>query len=172
MKKFKIIILLILASSFSRTFSQQRLSLSVYQDAKFAFIGDKKRGYEAGTLNALIRFNMEGHQQKYGYMIVSPQFEYANIKGIYKRYSASVGYTFNKLIIKDLEASIAADFGFIDRYSKSFFSSGAIGSLSYPLNDYLNVSILSQITERKDLGWLYGKTKFRYSGFIGIEVKF
>jgi hypothetical protein len=148
----------------------QSISIEVYQDAKFAFIGDKERGYKAGTLDILTRLTMQGKQDRLGYFTVSPQFEYADIKGIYKRYSFSVGYTFNQYF-KNFEQSINIDYGFIDRFGKNFFSAGATGSIKYKITDGIKVVALAQLTDRKDLKAFYNETKtLRFSGFLGIEI--
>lgn len=148
----------------------QNVSVAIYQDAKFLFIGDKERGYEAGTIDIVARLKMQGNQDKYGYLIVFPEYEYAEIEGIYKRYSANVGYTFNKLILDRFEANISLGYGWIDRYSMSSWSFGASSELTYKITDRLKFNLLLQGTERKDLEVLWGNNAFRISGFIGIEV--
>ena len=63
--------------------AQEQLSISVSQDARLAVLGDKEHGYNAGTINVLFKLKMSGNQQKYGFMSVYPEFEYAAIKGDY-----------------------------------------------------------------------------------------
>ena len=164
----KLIILALLLSGFIH--SQNNLSIELYQDAKFAFVGDKDRGYKAGTLDVLVRFTMQGKQDRLGYFNVSPQFEYADIKGIYKRYSFSVGYTFNDYF-KNFEQSINIDYGFIDRFGKTFLGAGATASIKYKLSDRFKVVALAQLTDRKDLKVFYNQSQtIRFSGFIGLEI--
>ena len=164
----KLIILALLLSGFIH--SQNNLSIELYEDAKFAFVGDKDNGYKAGTLDVLVRFTMQGKQDRLGYFTVSPQFEYADIKGIYKRYSFSVGYTFNDYF-KNFEQSINIDYGFIDRFGKTFLGAGATASIKYKLSDRFKVVALAQLTDRKDLKVFYNQSQtIRFSGFIGLEI--
>lgn len=155
-------IVIIILTGLASAHAQRKLSVSIHQDAKFAFIGDKERGYDAGTINILTRFKMQGHQLETGYMVVFPEFEYADIEGIYKRYSANVGFTFNKLIVNNFEATSYIGYGWIDRYGKTMFSFGGGGELSYNIGDF-KLSLVAQLTERSDLN------QIRFSGFFGIE---
>lgn len=161
-------IALFLLIGLSNCYAQRQVSVSIHQDFKLGVLGDKEHGYKAGTVDILARFKMQGHQQKYGYMIMFPEFEYAEIQGIYKRYSVNAGYTFNRLLVKNFEVSAALGYGWIDRYGKSMFSFGGSGEIAYKIND-LKISVIGQLTERKDLAWLYGKNEIRFSGFIGLE---
>jgi len=166
MKKLINLLVILFALTLS---AQKKVSLAIYQDVKLATIGDIERGYDAFTPNFIIRAKMQGHQQKHGYMIVYPEFEYAQIKGDYYRYSLNVGYTFNELILDRLEASIQGGWGFIDRYDKNLFSGSVSGELAYKINDRLKVALLAQFTERKDLAYFWNDKTIRFSGFIGIE---
>lgn len=150
--------------------AQERVSISFYQDAKFLTQGDKERGYEAGTLNIVLRLNMQGNQEKYGYMIASPEFEYADIDGVYKRYSVNFGYVFNELVIPRVEIGATVGYGFIQRWYISPTSFSASGLLNYKVTDSLKISMMAQFTERKDLKLAYGKNEIRFSGFIGLEI--
>ncbi len=166
MKKLFLVITLLSAT----LSAQQRVSIAIYQDAKFLTIGDEKRGYEAGTADLVFRFNMQGKQQKYGYMIVSPEFEYADIEGIYKRYSANVGYVFNQLVVPRTEVGSTIGYGFIDRWGKSMFSFSVSGFINYKITDRFKLSLMAQFTERKDLAWAYGKNDIRFSGLVGLGI--
>ena len=163
----KNLIILILMLFSLLAYPQKKVSVSIHQDAKLLIAGDGY--YKPGTLNIVTRLKMQGNQDQYGYMIVFPEFEYADIDGTYKRYSANIGYTLNKLMLNNLEASVSLGWGFINRYSKSFFSGGGSGEIAYKLNDIIKVSILGQLTERKDLKAMYGSNEIRFSGFIGLE---
>lgn len=165
MKNTYLIIALLLALSLN---AQRKVSLAVYQDARLMLVGDKDHGYDAGTLNIVTRLKMQGHQLKNGYMVVFPEFEYADLEGIYKRYSLNVGYTFNQWSQK-LEFSAYIGYGFIDRYALCFFSTAASGEVAYKINKKLKLNLMAQFTERKDLAWLYGTNDIRFSGFIGLE---
>lgn len=153
----------------TRLVAQDRVSISVHQDARFAFVGDDK-GNPAGTIDLLFKLKMAGKQQKYGFLVIYPEYEYANLDGIYKRYSANIGYTFNRLIIDHVEATGSIGWGWIDRYSLGFSSFGAAGELAYSFK-WFKVSLIGQFTERKDLEYLWGKNEIRFSGFFGVEIK-
>lgn len=84
-------ILLVLISQI--TLAQEKQSIAVFQDVKFAITGDQKRGYPVGTPDIIARLKLEGKQQVYGYFFMYPAFEYAEIEGIYKRYYVNAGYT-------------------------------------------------------------------------------
>lgn len=150
--------------------AQRKVSFVITQDLKFATIGDDKRGYEAFTPNVLARFKMQGKQDKNGYLTIFPEYEFADIKGQYHRYSANVGYSFNQLY-KNFTYTPAIGWGWIDRYGKSFFSFGASLEISYWLSPTINLIALNQLTERKDLKWLWNDNKIGYSFFVGIEIK-
>lgn len=150
--------------------AQSKVSFVLAQDLKLATLGDDKRGYEAFTPNVLFRFKMQGIDNKHGFLTVFPEIEYAAIDGDYYRYSANVGYTFNKLFEKWHYAP-AIGWGWIDRYGKSFFSFGASLEVAYIINDWLNLIALGQLTDRKDLLWLWGDNKIGFSGFVGVEFK-
>lgn len=159
-------LLLLLAVSTMQ--AQTTISVSLHQDARLAFLGDNK-GNAAGTTNLLARLKMQGHQQQHGYMVVFPEFEYAEIPGTYKRYSANVGYTLNQLFINNLELSASAGYGWIDRYGKTLFSWSTAGEAAYKISPKLKVTAIAQLTERTDLKWLHDLYTWRFSGFIGLE---
>lgn len=170
--KTQILTIAIALLTLTTTQAQEQLSLSLYQDARLLILGDPDHGYSAGTLNFTARLNMQGKQQQYGYLVVYPEFEYANIQGIYKRYSANVGYTFNQLIIPKTEAMAALGFGFTDRYGLSWLTWSLNGTINYKINNRIKASINGQLVQRKDLKHFYNETNIiRFSGFIGLEVK-
>ena len=162
MKKY-IYILLFISSVIS---AQNKVSISIHQDTRLMILGDNK-GNDAGTINILTRFKMQGNQQRLGYMIVFPEFEYAEIDGKYYRYSANIGYTFNN--ITNIEASLSIGYGSINRYGKSMFSGSGSGELAYLLGN-VKLSLIGQLTERKDLKNLWGTNEIRFSGFFGLEI--
>jgi len=178
MIRIKILVISLIIASTS--YAQDGLSLSIYQDARLMILGDEDHNIEQGTLNLVLRLKMEGKQDKFGYFIVYPEFEIANIQGTYKRYSANVGYVLNKLIIDDLELGFGLGWGWIDRWGKTMFSYAATSNISYKITDNIKLSLLAQITERKDLAYRWGNSGLnfknngilRFSGMIGIEYKF
>lgn len=155
----KTLVILLLAIT---CYSQEKVSIAVYQDARLLTIGDS-HGNPRGTINILARLKMQGNQQKYGYMVVFPEYEYANLKEPFNRYSANIGYTFNKLIINRLEASIYGGGGFVNRSKIGYLSLGGSTELSYKIKG-IKINLLSQLTQRKDIDiW-------RVSGFVGLEI--
>ena len=173
--KLKIIAILLLiavlsALTINQLYSQQKVSIGLYQDTRLAVLGDDHNN-EAFTLNFISNLKMQGHQQKFGYMVIYPEFEYADLKGeggVYKRYSANVGYTFNK-IFKNFEYTASVSFGFIDRWKASYHSWGLNGEIAYLITDNLKINALAQFVKRRDLGHRYGGEHLRFSGFIGIN---
>ena len=149
--------------------AQEKPSLSIYQDGRLAFLGDDK-GNDSGTLNILARLKMQGNQQKWGYLVIFPEFEYADIVGSYKRYSANIGYALNKLIVNRTEATAALGYGWIDRYGYTTCSWSLSGTIAYKLKSHLKLNVLGQFTERTDLLLMYGENELRFSGFVGFEI--
>jgi len=158
MKKLLIILLFPFLS-----FSQSGLSLTIYQDAKLAFVGDK-RGNEAFTPNFRIRNEWKGKQRTGYYIFVAPEFEFAQLADDYYRYSANVGFRLNEFS-KRFEASASLGYGLIVRESISSKSFSMDGELSYNLNNKFAVLLSSQIVQRTDIGVV------RFSGFIGLRYK-
>jgi len=152
---------------FSGAYSQDRVSISVFQDIKFAIQGDEARGYESRTLDLLFRFKMQGLQDKYGYFVVVPEYEYADLIGTYKRYSVNVGYTLNKLIVNRLEVTPMLNYGWIDR-GVSTWSYGGSLEIMYSITDNIKIGVLNQFTNRSDLP----NQKLGYSFFGGLEYNF
>ena len=146
-------------------FGQERLSLSILQDVKLATIGDKEHNYDAFTLDIIARVKMQGNQQKYGYLIVYPEFEYADLKQSYLRYSANVGYTLNKLFLDDFDASLVGGFGFINREGEGSSSFSLTGEIGYKLSNRFKIVMDGQMVQRSDI------QKNKFSGFLGIEIK-
>ena len=86
MKKYFIIVLTLFIHS---VFSQEKVSVNLLQDLKLATVGDEKRGYKSFTTDILLRIKMQGNQQKLGYMIIYPEYEFADLKSKYQRYRQS-----------------------------------------------------------------------------------
>lgn len=166
------ILLMIFVGSkmFAQSHDKGQLALSIQQDLRFATIGDKKRGYDAFTLDVLIRFKMKGNNYGNGYVTVFPELEIANIEGKYYRYSANVGYTFTDVYWHNLEISPYIGYGYIDRYKKNFSSFGGGVEVGFAFNDTFKFVNTLQATQRNDLKWLWGTNKLGISYFIGIEI--
>src|SRR5690554_1554863 len=147
------------------TQAQEQVSFAVLQDVRLAVTGDDK-GNDAFTTNILARVKMQGKQSEYGYLIIYPEFEYANLKQVYLRYSANVGYTLNQLFIKNLEASLIGGIGFINKEGEGSSSFSATGELGYRISRHLKIITDLQLVQRSDIG--VGKV----SGFAGLELNF
>ena len=174
-KKSTITIAFILITFLS--YSQDRIAVSMFQDAKLLFVGDNK-GNESGTLNVVIRGNLQSEQQRFGFIDIFPELEFANLKGgNFQRYSLNVGYIFNRLggthkflnhsILNNVEIGSSVGYGFINRQGFSFLSWSFSGVLNYEINNTFKITTQLQSTQRTDLK----QVVFRFSGFIGIQVK-
>ena len=149
-------------------YSQDRLALSIQQDLKLAVVGDEKRGYDAFTTDALIRLEMHGKPNHIGYVVVFPEYEFADIEGKYHRYSFNAGYVF---MFRKVHIGLTGSYGFIDRYEVNTRSGGFSVSLKYPITNNIKLVTTSQFVDRTDLQWLWDVDEIRFSGFIGIEIK-
>ena len=162
-------LLIIALMLFGITQAQEVLSIGVYQDLRLA-VSDDNHGNDSFTTDVLIRLKMQGNQEKYGYMIVYPEFELANLSGgKYKRYSANVGYVFNKWF-KNFEYSGSLGFGMLQRWNASYLTWGLSGDIAYMLNKNVKLAVVGQGVKRRDLGHRYGCEHLKFSGFLGIEV--
>jgi hypothetical protein len=144
------LLLALLATTLS--FSQSHITLSVYQDAKF------------GMYNLLLRTELQDKQGEWGYFYVAPEFEYAQIKHGYYRYSVNAGYTFNKLIVQKAEAGASIGYGIISRNQRAYRGFNGNAFLKYPITSKLKFCLLAQVVDRKDI------VKIQASGFVGIEI--
>lgn len=182
----KKLFLLIALTTIITAQAQESLRFGINQDARLAVLGDE-RGNDAFTPALLFRFDMQGNQQKYGYMSVGIELEYADLKDIettlneesytiennYKRYSVNVGYTLNKLIIDKLETTAMINCGMIDRWGGlSFLSFSASGTISYPVYKNLRVQGIGQFTQRKDKEWAYGDDATYTLNFLKADFSF
>lgn len=150
--------------------AQDKISLQFTQDAKLGLTGDGK-AYGAGTLDVTMSIQLQGAQEKWGYFVVYPEFEYADLKyNSYKRWTVNVGYTLNKLFLDDLEMGGSVGYGFIDR-GVSGFCWGSNAWTKYKINNTIKAVANLQLTERPDLGFIYGNTgAWTYSGHLGLEI--
>ena len=95
---------------------------------------------------------------------------FSEIEGNYKRYSANIGYTLNQLILEDYEISFQVGWGWIDRYGKTSFSSGAsLAAIKKIPLSRIKITALCQLVHRTDLGWMYGESPIRASIFVGLS---
>ena len=149
----------------SKVFGQEKISFNASFDGRLTLLGDDK-GNEPLTLNTLIRFELQGNQQGYGFMFLAPEYEYADLSGgEYHRYSVNMGYTFNRFIVDRLEVGGSMGFGFIVRDSRTYLSMGFQADLGYRLTDRLRTMITVQFIDRTDVPRLY----LRGSLFGGLK---
>jgi len=156
-------------------YSQEKISMSIYQDARLVVLGNKKEN-NIRTLNMLIHFKFQGKQNALGYLVFIPEYEKANLPDMYQRLSLSIGYTFNglytsKLVLpQNLEFTLAIGYGITNRFSNNSFNFSISGEASYKINEWLKVGFVHQLTERTDLLFKYHKNKLKYSFFFGLEI--
>jgi len=137
----------------------QTISPSFSQDAKLLTIGDSKRGYEAPTANVLLRVKLETKKN----IVLFPEFEYADLKEAYYRYSLNGGYKFG---YKKISATPYIGYGFIEHNGGSRGFSGGL-DFSYNISNRFTATITNQATERTDLKG----DIIKYSIFVGVEYK-
>ena len=159
MKNYLIILITLL---FNSVYSQEKVSVNLLQDLKLAIVGDQKRDYEPFTTDILLRIKMQGNQQRLGYMIIYPEYEFADLKTKYQRYSANLGYVFNTLF-DDFELESSISYGFIN-HNGTTNSLGFWFGTNYVINKALKSNVGYQIVDRTDIN------KIRYSGFVGLEI--
>ena len=97
MKSLLRILLLTLALN---TYAQERVSVSVLQDARLAILGDDI-GNDAFTPDFIVRLDMEGIG-RFSYVSLRTEWEYANLAGgYYNRGSLMIGYNWliDKLVL-------------------------------------------------------------------------
>jgi len=140
--------------------AQEKVSIAAYIDPTLMIKGDTHNN-PAGTLNFILQLKMQGNEQKYGYLVVFPEFEYADLSKSYIRYSANIGYNFYTPI-KHLEALLSGGWGILSREGTTWRSGSLEGVISLKINNF-KINLMSQLVDRKDI------KEIRFSGFIGLE---
>jgi hypothetical protein len=160
-----------LVMSTSYNYAQNAINISFLQDFKLLAFGDEL-GNRAGTLNFIARIKYEAEDHKFGYFIYGLEYEKAFLSDYYSRYGAFTGYTFMDVFDNyNLHATPSVGIGLINRKQHNILSWSASLELEYFISNNLRISVLNQITERTDLKMLYDDLQYRYSFFIGLEVK-
>lgn len=152
--------------------SQEVFSVDVLLDGKLAIMKDD-HGNTPFTLNGLVNYSAQLRQQKLGYFFVGQSVEYANLfGGEYLRYSiAQLGYTFNRFsFAKNLEASMAINYGIVDRWSLHFANFGGFCDLSYAFGRSFKFTSLVQVVRRTDIESARMPIIYRTSVFFGIKL--
>lgn len=159
--------------------SQERVSLSFYQDVKLLFLGDTHKN-KAGTMDLLIKINMHGRQSNIGYPVYNITYEQANLRVLFKRYSINLGYTINQInqnvysILNRIELTPSIGYGIIYRYWKNeaipYDNWSLSTQITYQINSSIKIAILNQLIRRTDIKRKVNQPKIiRYSLFLGME---
>ena len=167
-----LLIIFLFISSFA--IAQDKVSIGLFQDTNLALFKDK-HGNTPFTLDVNVRGEFQGKQFKNYYFYLLVDFEYANLYGgEYSRFSVGSGWTFNNLVMDELELSISTSTGMIWRWEHSYLNVWMInGEIAYKINDHWKISLLAQFLNREDLR---GDEKLdnlkdyiKGSGFIGLK---
>jgi hypothetical protein len=165
MKKLLLILLLSLGLN---TYSQERISVSVLQDARLAVLGDDI-GNDAFTPNFIVRLDMEG-LGRFKYISLRTEWEYANLRGgYYNRGSILVGK--NWIVKKFILSSHLGPSILQRRYMKA--SGGVLAfvfnaDVAYQLTNQVSLIASNQLINRADVV----NKPIRYSFFGGIKLYF
>ncbi|AUC84180.1 hypothetical protein CW731_02195 [Polaribacter sp. ALD11] len=153
------------------TCAQNSINVSLHQDFKLLVFGDQL-GNRAGTLDLIARVKYEGKDHKLGYIVYGLEYEKALLADEYSRVGGFAGFTFMDIFNDyNLHVTPSLGAGYINRKQQNLFSWSAALQLDYYISNNIKLSVLNQITERTDLEMLYDDLKYRYSLFIGIEIK-
>ena len=161
----------------SINYSQEKMSLGVFQDARLMFLGDE-RGNSPGTMDLLLRLRLEGKQKKIGYFVFYLSYEHANLASTLKRYSSSVGFTFNNLsksnkFINRFEFTPTVGYGNLNRNRNDsidkYYNWSFCEETSFKVNEFMKISFLTQLMQRSDLKRKKSNNRriARFSCFIG-----
>ena len=164
------IIILLLCSAIC--FSQQKLSLSVYQDTKLLITGDNK-GNDPLTPDLIFNMDWEGKQQTWYYFSIKTQYEFANlVGGKFYRYTVNGICNFNKLIVPKMEFGIGLGFGALHRPNTDGLGTYSLTTeLNYPLTKNIKASVKYEIVRRSDLVELYHEPQpFKPNLAIGFRI--
>ena len=171
-------IILMFSLSQISNFSQEKINLAIYQDAKLLFLGDSHQN-KAGTMDLLSNIKLQGKQKQIGYPVYIIAYEQANLRVLFKRYSLDAGYTFNKIgyrnsFLNRLEITPTIGYGLINRYLKKKIKTSHGWSfstqISYQINQKIKIVFLNQLIRRTDIKQKKNKAKIiRYSAFFGME---
>jgi hypothetical protein len=153
------------------SYGQNAVHFSFHQDLKLLAFGDEL-GNRAGTLNFIGRVKYEASENNIGYMMYGLEYEKALLATQYSRFGAFSGFTFMDVFNNfNFHLTPSGGIGVINREGKNLFSLSASLQLEYFISNRIRLSVLNQITQRTDLKYLYDDLKYRYSLFVGIEIR-
>lgn len=173
-KYFRLLLIGICTLNYFSISSQGKIALGIYQDVKLLFLGDSHLN-PSGTIDIMFNLKIQGNQNTYGYFIITPEYEQANLSEIFKRLSVNLGFVFNQLYIRNLhfirniELTTNIGYGIIYRHQRNSRNWSFNAIISYKLNDFLKVSLKNQFLNRGDLMLKYKVNESRYSLFFGLE---
>ena len=149
-------------------YGQNNIQLSLQQDFRLFFFGDKK-GNDPLTLNFLSRIEIPVYNLKNTHIVASASVEYADlIEKDYKRYALGAGYIVHRFYGR-IGGGAYIDFGEIYRENEGFYSFSISGEINYKISERLKIIFTSQLTQRKDLSVLYNSKGYLISGFFGLK---
>lgn len=170
-KKTPLVFFLLFVMNTAFICAQNAINISFHQDLKLLAFGDEL-GNRAGTLNFIARVKYEAEDHKLGYFIHGIEYEKALLSDHYSRYGAFTGYTFMDVFDNyNFHVTPSIGIGFINRKQNNLLSWSGSLQLEYFISDKVRLSFLNQLTQRTDLKLLYDDLKYRYSFFIGVEVR-
>ena len=153
---------------FILAFKMYGQSIGVYQDPKLAIVGDNERGIDQ-VLATSIYFRLEGNEQTYGRMYLSPFVNFTNLKNNYWRYGVEGGYIWNTPV-KNVEVFTGVGLGVINRFKGTYLSfNGSLGCW----HDFgrIRAGAIAQMIDRSDLEARWNTGGFKFNLEIGLEVK-
>ena len=162
MKTIKFTILFLLFTTL--TFSQEFISLSVYQDLRLAFDNDDGHGNKGFTWDGVARISLEGNQVGQSYSAILMEFEGADLAGgeMY-RYSAGYQQNFNK-VLDNFTFSPSLQIAVITRPDATITGMGNL-DIAYNVTDHFSILLVNQWIKRTDLE----TSPIRYSLFLGFK---
>lgn len=145
--------LLVTIAGSQKLTAQDKITISLLQDAKLGLGLDKKHKNTSPTLDILINVNLEGMQFEHYYFCMQMQYEYANLyDGYYSRYGVNAIWFFNQLIIPKLKIGAGAGLHMINRHKNEGNGSYSFTfEFHYPIVKNLFIVNKNEFVRRSDL---------------------
>ncbi len=164
---------------------QAQIELTVAQDGKLAVMDDGhgNKPYTADILT-LMRWYPDFGEKKFEWAndtFVNFGFEYADLNdGRYIYYGMGAGYTFKQFadytwswdflnFLRNMELTVAADYGVTDRWDSNAFSWRLYTDVGYKVTDRITITIIITLTERPDLLEKWGTKELTYAVYYGLK---